>query len=297
MSKQVNVLISTYNGEKYLKEQIDSILNQTYKNIHIYIRDDASTDNTRAVLQEYMNFSNITIEFGNNIGYGGSFLSLLELAKEGDYWAFCDQDDVWLKNKVEIAVEWLSKQDESQPCLFHSSYYNTDEDLNIIEQIGEPEYQYDFVRAITECIHMGFSEMMNRALRELVLKADKNNLITHDWWTELVAMKFASVYYSPEPMSYHRRLKSSISANTFKARFRWLSKAWKGNAEIRTCTKEFERVFGKKQNDRDYRINRWFCFERYSFLKSLKKCFYWRRWRPSWSSEIIVRILMMCGKI
>lgn len=297
MSGRVNVLISTYNGEKYISEQIESILNQSYSDIYIYIRDDGSTDGTRNILEKYMKFSNVNVLFGNNVGFGISFLTLLELAEEGDYWAFCDQDDVWMKNKVSVAVEWLSQQTPLEPCLFHSAYYNTTEDLQVEELVTKPLYKYDFVRAITECIHLGFSEVMNKALRNLVLKAKKENLVTHDWWTELVAMKFAKVYYSNEPMTYHRRLKNSISANSFEARFKWLCHACKGNAEIRTCTKEFERVFGNKLDDRDCRINRWFCIDKYDFVKSVKKCFYWHRWRPSLSSEIVVRCLMLFGKI
>lgn len=294
---RVNVLISTYNGEKYIVDQIESILKQSYENIYIYIRDDGSTDNTKLLLKTYEEYPNISVIYGENIGYGPSFLTLLDMADVGDYWAYCDQDDIWLEDKIKVAVEWLQQQSSAEPCLFHSAFYNTDENLKILELVKQPNYHYDFVRAITECMHLGFSEVMNAELRNLVLKGDKRNLVTHDWWTELVVMKFGKVFYSDVPMTYHRRLNSSISVNTYKARFHWLRQAWNGNAEIRTCTQEFERVYGCFLNDRESKINRWFCYDKYNLVKSIKKCFYWHRWRPTLSSELVIRCLMLCGKI
>ena len=298
MSSIVNVLISTYNGEKYIKEQIDSILNQSYTNIEIYVRDDGSTDDTITILKEYEKSKKIHIlESGINLGYGKSFLTLLEKIDNGDYWAFADQDDIWLPDKIKIGVEWLDNQNPNDPCLFYSTYYNTDENLNITEQVHLPQYKYNFIRSITECVHLGFSQMFNQSLRSLILMCNKQNLVTHDWWVELVSMKFAKVYCTDEPLTYHRRLQNSVSSHIFTNRFGWLKKAWKGNSEIRSCTKEFERVFGSNNTDKDYKINRWFCFDRYDFLKSMKKAFYWHRWRPSLSSEIVIRGLMLMGKI
>ena len=293
----VNVLVSTYNGEKYIKEQIDSILNQTYKDICIWVRDDGSIDNTVQILKEYEKDKKLHLTVGQNVGYGASFLQLLKIAGQGEYWAFCDQDDIWLESKIERAVKWLSDFSDEKPRMFHSAYYNTNEKLEIEQKVEKPVYKYCFTRSITECIHMGFSSVLNRPLRELVLKGDPKRLITHDWWTELVVMKFGEVYYDNDPMSLHRRLDSSVSANTLSAKIAWLKRAWKGNAEINSITKEFDRVFGKKINDQECKIVRWFCFDKYSFIKSIKKAFYWKRWRPTWSSELVLRFMMLFGKI
>ena len=297
MDSKVNVLISTYNGERYLREQMESVLNQSYRNIEIYVRDDGSTDETRKILTNYENINNVNIIYGDNIGYGKSFLTLLEIADQGEYWSFCDQDDVWFPDKIRTAVEWFENQEQEGPLLFHSAYYNTDEKLNKTDLIIKPKYKYNFVRAITECLHLGFSEVMNASLRQLVLKGDKNNLITHDWWTELIAMKFGTVEFDNEPMCLHRRLSNSVSVHSMSARVKWFKNAWKGNAEISSCAKEFERVFGQYIDDAECKINRWFCIDKYDFLKSLKKAFYYHRWRPIMSSEIVVRFLMLCGKI
>ena len=112
----VNVLISTYNGEKYIREQIESILAQSYPDIRIYVRDDGSKDDTAKILWEYSEKKLIRFVRGRNVGYGRSFGRLLRIAKEGDFWAFCDQDDIWLPDKVKWAVEWLEQQPADVFC-------------------------------------------------------------------------------------------------------------------------------------------------------------------------------------
>lgn len=102
----VAVLMSTYNGEKYLIEQIDSILNQSYENIHLFIRDDGSTDDTRSILNQFMDNPKVTVIMGTkNLGYKNSFLSLLKTIvntyDEYQYFSFSDQDDIWMKEKFQ----------------------------------------------------------------------------------------------------------------------------------------------------------------------------------------------------
>ena len=125
MDKKVAVLISTYNGKKYLKEQLDSILNQTYPNIEIVIRDDGSTDSTLELVKEYQEkHSNIRLKEGTNIGFIKSFFKLLEMA-DADYYAYCDQDDIWLENKIELAVNALNQADNTKPNMAfgNADYY------------------------------------------------------------------------------------------------------------------------------------------------------------------------------
>ena len=106
---KVAVLLSTYNGSKYIKEQIDSILSQEGVNIDIYIRDDGSTDETVNIIYEYKS-NNIFLTEGKNIGVGNSFMELLYSVPEiYDYYAFADQDDIWSEKKTRIAIEVLQK--------------------------------------------------------------------------------------------------------------------------------------------------------------------------------------------
>ena len=95
MEKKVKVLLSAYNGEKYIVEQVESILNQTYQNIELYIRDDGSKDNTLKVLKPYQDNPKVHIIQGENVGFIKSFLQLVELSGDADFYSYADQDDVW----------------------------------------------------------------------------------------------------------------------------------------------------------------------------------------------------------
>ena len=98
--KTIDILLATYNGEKYVAEQIDSILNQTYKNIHLIISDDCSTDNTRKILSQYENNERVEIHLQeNNLGYIKNFEFLLKQVKN-ELYMLSDQDDFWLKETL-----------------------------------------------------------------------------------------------------------------------------------------------------------------------------------------------------
>lgn len=130
MSSQVNIIMSTYNGEKYLREQLNTALQQTYDNIQIFVRDDGSTDGTMRILWEYEQKAGIHVLEGKNLGFAGSFMEMLHIASEGDYWAFCDQDDLWFSNKVALAVELLDGQEQDIPLLYYSLSEMIDEHGN-----------------------------------------------------------------------------------------------------------------------------------------------------------------------
>lgn len=108
-TKSVQVVMSTYNGEKYLKEQIDSILSQEGVDVRLYIRDDGSSDRTTDILASYQEHKNVKIEKGNNLGFAKSFLTALDECDEADYYAFSDQDDVWEKDKLSTAVQLIQE--------------------------------------------------------------------------------------------------------------------------------------------------------------------------------------------
>ena len=106
----VAILMSTYNGERYLREQIDSLLNQTYKDWKLYIRDDKSTDGTVSIIEGYVRVYPDQIVYKSdgfgNLGAGCSFMQLLS-SIDSDYYMFCDQDDVWMEDKIERTYLYL----------------------------------------------------------------------------------------------------------------------------------------------------------------------------------------------
>ena len=108
--EQIDILLATYNGQKYLNEQLDSILNQTYNNFRLIISDDASSDDTKKILEEYKKKdSRIEVYYHEeNLGYVKNFEFLLSKV-ENEFYALADQDDIWLQNKIENAVKSLNE--------------------------------------------------------------------------------------------------------------------------------------------------------------------------------------------
>ena len=129
---KVAVLMSTYNGEKYLREQIDSILAQEGVDVTLYIRDDGSSDSTIEIINEYLTKTNrIKFYIGENIGVGNSFMQLVyDCPEDYDYYAFSDQDDIWLTEKMQVAVDSLKEY--SNPFLYCSNQILVDKNGKII---------------------------------------------------------------------------------------------------------------------------------------------------------------------
>lgn len=206
MEKKVVILLSTYNGEKYLAEQLDSLINQTYKNLHILIRDDGSSDSTREILSSYSkNNSNITVVEDRNIGVKKSFFQLLEIARnKGDYFAFCDQDDVWLPEKIEKAILQMEKI-SSTNVLYCSTLNLVGKDLSFIKKTKT--LIPDKSNAMIQNIVTGCTMIINKNLAKLVLDNEPNwkNTEMHDSWFYLVASFKGKVIFDDNSYIYYRQ--------------------------------------------------------------------------------------------
>lgn len=200
MKETIAVLLATYNGEKFLKQQLDSILSQTYQNFKIYISDDCSIDKTLEVIQTYKKqFPNKVFYTTNktNIGYVKNFEKLLVNCSE-DYIAFSDQDDIWENNKLEVLLKnllSLESKNGSLPILVHSDLSMIDENSKLLS----PSYfQYrhyklksekDLGHILGPCGVMGNTLLINKKLKEIVLPFPKT-LDVHDYWIAVNAELF-----------------------------------------------------------------------------------------------------------
>ncbi|SNX52858.1 Glycosyltransferase involved in cell wall bisynthesis [Thermoanaerobacterium sp. RBIITD] len=211
----VDILLSTYNGEKYIKEQIESILNQTYTNWRLLIRDDGSCDRTLDIIEEYVKKLNGKIYFINDsdkhLGASMSFFKLLNYST-ADYIMFCDQDDVWIPDKIEITIgkmKDLEKLYPDKPILVHSN-------LKVVDvgskTINESFWKYQKLNPNLKRLNnlliqnnvTGCTVMINRKLKNL-LKTVPSNAIMHDWWLALIASAFGIVEYIDEPLILYRQ--------------------------------------------------------------------------------------------
>lgn len=209
----VTVLLAVYNGEKYLFEQINSILSQTVKDIKIIIRDDGSDDNSPLIIDDFCNKYPQKISKISGTPTGSAKTNFAELLKyaDSDYIMFCDQDDVWKSDKIEKTLSAMiaSEQNGNIPVLVHTDLTVADEKLNIISNSF-----FEFQRLNQEKVNLpallvqnyvtGCTVMINRSLKEFCGDIPKN-CIMHDWWLALVAQLFGKIVCVSEPTLFYRQ--------------------------------------------------------------------------------------------
>lgn len=207
----IQVLLSTFNGEKYLHAQLNSLLSQTYRNFSISIRDDGSSDATVSILREFAKANlNAKLEEGENVGVVKSFYRLLESA-EGDLFCFCDQDDVWLPEKLSRAVAALSESPDSSRTLYCSRLIFTDSDGHVVFTSKAPKH-IGLRNAVVENIATGCTVVIGKQLRALALKARPEDVHMHDWWFYLLASTFGFVVFDATPTVYYRRHDATVTS-------------------------------------------------------------------------------------
>ncbi len=208
----VQILLSTYNGVTYLKPLMDSLLQQDYSQVSILVRDDGSSDSTIDLLQEYdASYKNIQVVFGKNIGFVGSFLHLIELADfNADYFALCDQDDVWQPNKISEAIECLQQYSQDIPLLYGSRAVLVDKNLKILGHTKIPRKKLSFQNALVECTLLGCTTVFNQATRQLLVGKFPRYAYGHDWWIYLVVSAFGSVFYDYNPKILYRQHNKNV---------------------------------------------------------------------------------------
>lgn len=202
----VAVLMSTYNGAEYLREQIESILQQKGVKVELYIRDDGSTDETLSILEEYNDYDNIHVNFAENKGVIASFMELLYIVpKEYEYYAFSDQDDYWLEEKLKVAVDKI--KDNNIPQLYFSRKTYVDAKLQPL-----PLKDYD-VRgtsigfALMNSCASGCTMVFNKLLHDKLCLShpDSKYMSMHDAWVYIVAAAIGEVIYDSNSYILYRQ--------------------------------------------------------------------------------------------
>lgn len=216
--KKVQILLSTYNGAAWLSQQIDSLINQTYSNYSILIRDDGSEDATKEVLRQYeRRLSCLHWYDGENLGVWKSFFDLMEHADQrADYFAFCDQDDVWYSDKLEWGIQKLEQFSSELPLLYCGALQPVNNELCPIRiTLSYKGFRPSFGNAVIQNIATGCTCIFNRALLQLVCVKKPDYMVMHDWWMYLTASCFGKVIYDEIPKIYYRQhKKNSIGART-----------------------------------------------------------------------------------
>jgi len=225
---KIIILLSTYNGQKYLKEQLDSLFSQTYKNIEIIVRDDGSTDKTLEVLKCYdVNL----LSSDGNIGIKKSFETLLLYAYENsdaDYFMFCDQDDVWNNDKIEKTLEEMKRLEKlygnNIPLLVHTDLEVVDENLKTISSsMWKSQYINPKSNSLNKLLIQntitGCTTMINRitVLKSLPISL---NAIMHDWWIGLFVSSFGKIGFLEETtIKYRQHGKNDTGSKKFNLKY------------------------------------------------------------------------------
>lgn len=212
---KITVLLSSYNGERYIEEQLDSIISQSLDNVSILVRDDGSTDNTVKILEKYEEKGLIRWYGGENIGCAKSFWNLICNCEESDYYAFCDQDDVWDNDKLETAVSFLEKENNEQPLLYFSDVRVTDEKLGIISDNMVEVMPISYAHSLIKNISPGCTYVFNNHARDLyrMYDCDLFDIDLHDWNAYRIAACFGKVIFDQHThMNYRQHADNVIGA-------------------------------------------------------------------------------------
>ena len=262
MIYKVHIMLATYNGEKYLREQIDSILAQTYTDWSLYISDDGSDDTTPVIIEEYTDRYPDKIFSMNKSRIGGArknFIYLFEKVPTADLYMFSDQDDIWLPDKIKKMVEAYDRA-KSENTLLYSDLTVVDSELNTISETFISDLHYS---------HKKEFMMMNNYIPGCVMMLDDKMIssvgkipkecIMHDWWIAMYATYIGSIIPVNEKLHLYRQHdQNAIGANQDNLNGD-LEKAVKKLKKRKRQNNQFLKEYVSQLSDRDVKL-----FKRYN---------------------------------
>lgn len=234
--KKVAILLATYQGQKYLAEQLTSFAAQSHQNWELWVSDDGSSDETTKILQAYkskFSFDQINIGSGPRSGFVNNFLSLTSNPQiSADYYAYSDQDDIWEKEKLARALEWLSSMPKNIPALYCGRTRLIDKsnnDIGFSPLFNKPP---SFANALMQNIGGGNTMVFNQAARDLLRKTiDFVPGVSHDWWAYiLVSGCGGNVFYDATPTVRYRQHDTNLVGmnSSWLARFKRIRMLFQG---------------------------------------------------------------------
>ncbi|RWE23211.1 glycosyltransferase family 2 protein [Mesorhizobium sp.] len=234
--QRVAVLLGTKDGAAFIDEQLSSLLAQSWPAIDLWVSDDGSTDGTISIIEAWRprwSKGSLTMVDGPRKGFAANFRSMIVDPRiDADYYAFCDQDDIWEADRLESAIRWMEALDAETPLLFCSR-------TATISETGVPAGHSPLFRrppsfrnALVQSIAGGNTMLLNRAARMLLAKASaRAEFVSHDWWAYLIITAAGGkVRYEPRPLVRYRQHGANlVGANiSWKARLSRLGRLFQG---------------------------------------------------------------------
>lgn len=295
--------MSTFQGERFVRQQLISILNQMESNGRILVRDDGSRDHTVAAIEAIAD-PRITILKGSNLGFSRSFLTLLNLAPaDADMVMFSDQDDVWLPGKIDRAWQHLQALG-NVPGLYGSAQMLVDSDLQPLQRTAGWPRGPSFAGALTENIVTGCTAAINCQALELLRQAGvPDGVYLHDWWLYLVVSAFGRVVFDDEPTLLYRQ----HGANQIGHGAGWLGRQaaivrflmrndWVGIllGQVHALRQHYWELLDPEAR---HLLCRYFLRRGQKMVPSWRLVFSARRWRKGPAYEIILRLLLAMHRL
>lgn len=304
-SPKVQILMSTYNGESYVAEQIESLLRQDYDNLEILIRDDGSTDSTPFILDRYANLNKVIVIKDKNIGYPQCFFELLRIASvEAEYFAFCDQDDVWLPDKVSRSIELLKEIPKDTPSMYCSLLKIVDENLNYLGISNIYPVKPSFNNAIVANIATGCTIVINQQAKYLVLKKIPSTAHAHDFWIYRVIAAFGEFIVDfDSKILYRQHSSNTIGSQNYQFFLKWkkrIERLIKGDNKyvgITNQIKEFSEIYSELLDQEKLDIINSFVYSRKTVLGRLKYMFWGEVHCQSTIDNLALRLLIFLNAI
>lgn len=297
----VIILMSTYNGDKYIEEQLESIYNQKYKNWELFVRDDGSKDTTVDILKKYKKRGKLTLHCKENLGFVKSFFWLLKNAPDADYYSFADQDDLWFDFKIERAIELLEKTHTDKPLLYFSDFDYCDSELNFVKHRKTKQNELNFVEAIADGNRtIGFTCVVTENFKNYLSKANPENIFSHDHFMYLLSFVIGSQIYDRISTTKYRRHgeNASQSRNEFFKLLIWRIKNFvlSDNDRFRRMYNEILVNYPDFLDKEQHRLLSSFFKDYNAFQNRMYKLFYPRRFRQYLLDEFFLRLLFLIGK-
>ncbi len=305
--KKMAVLLSSYNGEKYIREQLESII-KCYRDfdLHIHIRDDGSVDSTCEIIKDYMSQNHsIFLYEGDNVGVVASFLWLVKKVEDYDYYAFCDQDDVWAPLKLIAATTKIAQYDQNTAIGYCSSYNYVDDKLNFIGRF-DSHSDFSLNNILIENCAPGCTFVFNQSLRKLYLDLEEENIanriVMHDWFFLILAKISGILIYDHNSYLSYRQHDNNVVGiksgfrNIFYNRIRQFKKNKKNGSHLLLFQMELISLYCLRHNKKEaYAISRDFVECQDSLVGRLKYVLTRRVKRVKFMDDVLFKILFVTG--
>lgn len=298
--KEVLILISTYNGALYLEEQLNSVFSQKGVKVKVLVRDDGSNDGTQEILRKYQKSHDLDWFQGENLGWARSFMELLYAAPDCDYYSFCDQDDIWLPEKLNVAVSTLENMQST--CKMYCSNLSNYKDGEVLGNVKPEKYIFNKYKALMFCINYGCTCVFNKALRNMMTQNRPSSVFAHDYWVYLSAIYLGDVYYDPNSYMLYRQHSSNAVGGSksrlqeWKIRIRRMKKL-NNQHERETMAKELLSCYSDSLSDTDKAIISVVADYRKNFRARMKLFFDMRYSLNIPSNNILLRLRILFGFI